>query len=118
MMSAHTIDVQGIPLAYSVAYPRGEMAATPVMALHGWGASRQLMTPVAERLAPLGYTVYALDLPGFGETPPPPASWGVNDYAQFVLAALNSLAIEKTHLIGHSFGGRIGLVLGSSAPER
>lgn len=118
MTAAQTIEVQGIPLAYSENAPRGGAASTPVLALHGWGASRQLMTPVAERLAPLGHTVYALDLPGFGATPAPPVAWGVAEYAQFVIAALDALNLPKTHLIGHSFGGRISLVLAASAPER
>lgn len=118
MTPAEIVEVQGIPLVYSVASPRSGASITPVLALHGWGASRQLMLPVAERLAPLGYPVYALDLPGFGETPPPPTPWSVNDYAQFVLAALDALDIQQAHLIGHSFGGRISLVLGSTAPER
>lgn len=118
MTAAQTIEVQGIPLAYSENAPRGGAAATPVLALHGWGASRQLMTPVAERLAPLGHAVYALDLPGFGETPAPPVAWGVGDYAQFVMDTLDAFAIPQAHLIGHSFGGRISLVLAAAWPAR
>ena len=37
----------------------------PVLALHGWGGSIQIFWPVAERLAPRGYQVHLLDLPGF-----------------------------------------------------
>ncbi|MBL8146342.1 MAG: alpha/beta fold hydrolase, partial [Anaerolineae bacterium] len=85
MTSPSTLDVLGIPLAYSESLPRGESAATPLLALHGWGASRQLMTPAADRLAALGHRVVALDLPGFGDTPAPASAWGVPDYANFVL---------------------------------
>jgi len=113
-----TLDVLGIPLAYSTAQPRGEAVATILVALHGWGASRQLMLPAADKLAALGHTVISLDLPGFGETPPPPAPWGVPDYANFVLAALDILGLDRVNLFGHSFGGRISLILGADHPQR
>jgi len=90
----------------------------PVLMLHGWGANITLMQPLAERLAPLGYTIYLFDMPGFGQTPPPPSAWGVPDYAACVIDALNTLNVSQVHLIGHSFGGRIGLVLGAEHPDR
>lgn len=90
----------------------------PVVLLHGWGASSDLMLPVAERLYPLGYTVYTLDLPGFGASDIPPNTWSIHDYAKFIIAFLDQLAIERVHLVGHSFGGRISLVLGADYPQR
>lgn len=118
MTDAHSIEVQGIPLAYSIAEPRAEASAMPVLALHGWGASRRLMTPAADRLAALGHRMFALDLPGFGDTPAPPNAWSVPDYASFVLTALDALDLERVHLFGHSFGGRISLVLGADHAGR
>jgi pimeloyl-ACP methyl ester carboxylesterase len=83
----------------------------PVLALHGWGGSIQSFWPVAERLAPKGYQVHLLDLPGFGQSELPPTTWGVGDYAAFILAYLDGAQIDRTALIGHSFGGRISLML-------
>jgi pimeloyl-ACP methyl ester carboxylesterase len=76
------------------------------------------MLPVAERLAPLGYRVFIPDLPGFGQSAHPPAAWTVHDYTQFVLAYLDANQLERVFLIGHSFGGRLGLVLGSEQSNR
>lgn len=90
----------------------------PLLLLHGWGANIQLMQPLGERLAALGYTVYIPDLPGFGASAPPPAAWTVPDYAQFVRAYLDAHGLERVGLFGHSFGGRIGLVLGAEHPDR
>lgn len=90
----------------------------PVLLLHGWGASAKLMWPLAERLAPLGYHVLVPDLPGFGDSEPPPSAWSVRDYAAHVLAFLDQQNIERVHLVGHSFGGRISLVLGAEAARR
>jgi pimeloyl-ACP methyl ester carboxylesterase len=89
-----------------------------VLLLHGWGSHAGLMWPLAERLLKLGYRVYVPDLPGFGQTPPPATTWTIYDYAAFVVAYLDAVGVERTHLIGHSFGGRLGLVLGAESPER
>jgi pimeloyl-ACP methyl ester carboxylesterase len=89
-----------------------------VLALHGWGAHSGLIWPVAERLAPLGYHVFAPDLPGFGQSSIPPTAWDVNDYVKFVLAYMDANEIDQTFLIGHSFGGRLGLVLGAEHTDR
>ena len=48
----------------------------------------------------------------------PPTAWGVADYARWVVHYLDSVGLPRVHLIAHSFGGRIGLVLGADYPER
>lgn len=94
-------------------------SGTPLVLLHGWGASSRLLWALAEPLAAKGYRVYALDLPGFGESDPPPSTWSVHNYADFVLAYLNANQLtDPIHLFGHSFGGRLGIVLGAHHPNR
>ncbi|WP_119072386.1 alpha/beta fold hydrolase [Aggregatilinea lenta] len=90
----------------------------PVLALHGWGGSVQSFWPVAQQLASLGYCVHVLDLPGFGQTEPPPDVWGVADYARFVVAYLDAAKLDRVSVLGHSFGGRISLILGADYPQR
>lgn len=96
----------------------GAAGGTPVVMLHGWGARLELLRPLGERLAPLGYRLYIPDLPGFGGTPPPPTAWDVQVYAALVLAYLDALGLARVHLFGHSFGGRLGLVLGAAHADR
>ncbi|MBN1564015.1 MAG: alpha/beta hydrolase [Anaerolineae bacterium] len=91
---------------------------TPVLLLHGWGAKIQSFWPVAENLAPKGYQLHLLDLPGFGISDPPPTTWGVADYMRFVLAYLDSAQLDRVAVIGHSFGGRIALMLAADHPDR
>jgi len=105
--------IQGLPTEARV-WGQGQ----PVLLLHGWRASAELMQPVAERLAHKGFACHALDLPGFGQTATPPEAWDVAQYAAFVLAYLDSVGLERVHLIGHSFGGRISILLGAQHPQR
>ena len=90
----------------------------PVLMLHGWGAHIDLLLPLAQRLAPLGYRLYIPDLPGFGQTEAPPTGWSVHDYVQWIIAYLNHHQLKRVHLFGHSFGGRLSLVLGAEHPQR
>lgn len=114
------VTVAGLRTAYAVAMPSGVEDADrlPILALHGWMRTWQDFWPVAQLLAPQGWAVYAPDLPGFGGTQAPPEAWGVTEYAQFVVALLDALGLERVHLLGHSFGGRIGLVLAAKQPNR
>lgn len=118
--AANTLQIGALEVRQIVAEPRAgtDTELLPALALHGWGADSSLMAPVAERLAPHGYRVYAPDLPGFGASSPPPAAWDVHQYVGFVLDYLDHLQLERVNLIGHSFGGRLGLVLAADHADR
>lgn len=111
------IEVNGLRTAHLVVNPPNGAGAA-VLALHGWGAHSGLMLAPAERLGALGYRVFAPDLPGFGQSALPPSAWSVSDYVTFVLAYMDANAIDHAFLIGHSFGGRLGLVLGAEHSDR
>lgn len=107
------VEIEGIKISQFVV---GE--GKPIVMLHGWGANIGLVWPLAERLAPLGYKIYALDAPGFGQTDAPPTGWGVHEYVKFVLTYLDHHQLDKVYLFGHSFGGRLSLVLGADHANR
>jgi len=87
---------------------RGQGGA--ILLLHGWGTDCTLFAPLTELLA-RKYRVLALDFPGFGRSPEPPAPWDVDGYADLALGFLAALGIEECALLGHSFGGRVILKL-------
>jgi len=89
----------------------------PVLVLHGWGSSVEGVRPMLHGLS-LGQTVIAVDLPGFGQAEPPPDHWGTYDYAAWVGAFMDVIQCPQAHLIGHSFGGRIAIVLAAKYPHR
>jgi pimeloyl-ACP methyl ester carboxylesterase len=111
------IQVNGHQAAHAVAQPKNALA-TPILMLHGWGGSSSLMWGAAEALARLGWQCYIPDLPGFGESAPPASAWGVEEYARFVVGYMDAVGIERAHLIGHSFGGRLSIYLGANEAQR
>jgi pimeloyl-ACP methyl ester carboxylesterase len=110
------IQIGGLKTAVAVAGESNE--GTPILLLHGWQASIDAMWKVALRLANEGFCVHAVDFPGFGETDLPPEAWTVPQYAAWVISYMNEAGLAKVNLIGHSFGGRVSLVLGAAYPER
>ncbi len=83
-----------------------------ILALHGWARTHRDFDGVLAGLPAL-----ALDLPGFGASPPPPEPWTTARYADFVSSVLDELA-DPVVVLGHSFGGRVALHLGAGHPER
>jgi pimeloyl-ACP methyl ester carboxylesterase len=114
-VKAATVRIRGAEMA--VFEPGG--AARPVTPLlvwaHGWGHTHRNLLPLAEATRPLGKSVL-FDLPGFGESPPPPAPWGTEDYADAVAEYLAARPGERRIWIGHSFGCRVGLRLAARHP--
>jgi pimeloyl-ACP methyl ester carboxylesterase len=87
----------------------------PIVMVHGIGVSGNYFMPLAEELATT-YTVYVLDLPGYGTTPKPRHALSINQ-----LAALIAQFIERNHLVqpvlvGHSMGCQIIARVGEQYP--
>lgn len=57
------------------------------------------------------FYIIAPDLPGFGRSPAPSTDWTFSDYARAVEMILTSLRISKAVVVGHSFGGAVGMYL-------
>lgn len=86
-----------------------------VLFLHGWALSaeafRDGLTILSEH-----YRVIAPDWLGFGQANDPASAWDYDDYAQTLLSFLKAVEIEQVHLVGHSTGGGISIVLAGLAP--
>lgn len=113
-MAIETVQVSGLALGREIA---GDPSGIPVLLLHGWGGKIEVMQSVANGLALRGCCVHNLDLAGFGRSDLPPDSWGVPEYAAQVAAYLDLAAFKPVTLIGHSFGGRVSIVLGAEYPQ-
>lgn len=90
-------------------------AGPPLLLIHGIGHRWQAWEPVLDRLA-AEHEVFAVDLPGFGESPLP-AGGAPRDVAGMV-ARLRALCDERDlgrpHVAGNSLGGALALELGAA----
>ena len=86
--------------------------APRVVALHGWARTHGDFATVLS-----GLDAVAVDLPGFGATPPPTEAWGARQYAEAVVPLLAELP-EPPVVLGHSFGGKVAVHLAAGWPDR
>ncbi|MGC1418588.1 MAG: alpha/beta hydrolase [Acidimicrobiales bacterium] len=88
-----------------------------VVFLHGWARRGQDFVACARELADLGTASVALDLPGFGSSPPPTVAGGARHYAQLVAPVLAHIGAEPVVLVGHSYGGTVATVIAANEPN-
>lgn len=87
-------------------------AGPPMVLLHGVGSRRGVFDPIVPALA-AAHTVYAIDLPGFGDSPVPPGlDASIDGLADQVAGLCDRLGLHRPHVVGNSMGGAIALELG------
>jgi pimeloyl-ACP methyl ester carboxylesterase len=106
-MSEHTILIEGLKVSYST-----EGNGDDIILLHGWACNKDIFNSFLDRLA-LHFRVCSIDLPGFGQSDPPPTAWGVEEYTSMLEKFVAELDIKNPVLLGHSFGGRISILFAS-----
>jgi pimeloyl-ACP methyl ester carboxylesterase len=91
---------------------------TPVVMLHGLGATKVSLLPTVAALGPHFHAI-AVDLPGHGDSDKPlGAPYDARYFAKSVVRLLDALELERAHIVGNSLGGRVALELGLRHPER
>jgi pimeloyl-ACP methyl ester carboxylesterase len=91
---------------------------SPVLLIHGLGATKASFLPTLGALAP-HYRGIALDLPGFGDSDKPLlASYDARFFADAVKALIDELGAERVDVVGNSMGGRVALEVGLRYAER
>ena len=79
-----------------------------ILLLHGWGQNIEMMKFIGDRFSDR-FRITILDFPGFGESDEPKEAWNVGDYSLLVRELVEELKIKNPIIIGHSFGGRVGI---------
>jgi pyruvate dehydrogenase E2 component (dihydrolipoamide acetyltransferase) len=107
------LDVAGRRIRY---VRRGDGGDAVVM-VHGFGGRLENWAANQCALAD-GRTVVALDLPGHGESSLDVGTGSLDELATVLLAFLDALGIDRAHLVGHSMGAALCLVLADREPSR
>ena len=102
---------------FNVAYLDGGQGQ-PLLLLHGFGADKDNWTRVARYLTP-HFHVYAIDLPGYGEsTKPSPEQGRIEDQVVYVSQIAAALGLDHFNLGGNSMGGWIAGAYAAAHPEQ
>lgn len=99
----------------------GSPDGTPVVFLHGFGASMYAWRHTLAPVAAAGYRVVAFDNRGFGFSGKPPGgeeAYSNAAYTRLVVALLDTLGIASAALVGHSMGGAIAVQVALEHPDR
>ena len=99
------VNIDGLNIEYCE-----QGAGTPVLLLHGWGASfdtyRGIINTLKNRCR-----VVAVNFPGCGKSDTMKVPWTLEDYCDFVLKFIKAVELEDPILFGHSHGGRVTMKL-------
>lgn len=102
---------------YTVYY-RQAGSGPPLILVHGWGASSRYWQDTITFLSAIR-TVYAPDLPGYGQSPPMVVESATPErLARLVVEFANVLRLETFDLVGHSLGASVSSYLAAGWPAR
>jgi lipase len=94
----------------------GAAEARPILCLHGitaWGGRYHRLATL--RLG--DFRVLSPDLRGHGRSPAEPP-WDFERHVADLVEVLDAHGVEQASVVGHSFGGRLGLELSARHPAR
>lgn len=111
--------MQSVKLSGGFIAYRQQGHGPPLLLLHGWGGSSRYWKSTLQCLADRR-TVYALDLPGYGDSPP----WtnghatSIQSVATLVIEFADALGLDHFDLNGHSLSSSVSVYVAVNAPAR
>src|SRR6478735_4190543 len=97
--------------------PAGAAAPAPALFVHGLGGSSQNWSALMPLLADT-LDGEAVDLPGFGDSPPPDdGNYSVTGHARAVIRLLDAGGRGPVHLFGNSLGGAVATRVAAVRPD-
>ncbi len=86
-----------------------------VVLLHGWGGNHLSLSPLAGAFNE--YNILSVDFFGFGQSDKPSRDFDIYSYSGAVKGLIEFLELQNIILVGHSFGGRVSIILGYEIRE-
>jgi len=106
------ITVGGMNIRYAV---RG--AGPPLLLIHGFCEFLETWDLNLRALSE-HHRVYAMDLPGHGLSDKPYLDYTISFFTDFIIDFMWALGIDRPSIVGHSFGGAIGISIAVGFPEK
>ncbi|MCM1021968.1 MAG: alpha/beta hydrolase [Muribaculum sp.] len=113
-MEEKFINSQGCRVRYTIS---GKQSGPWLVLMHGWGCKAETLASVGA-VAEASHRVLSLDFPGHGGSDEPSQVWGVEQYTRVLSDIIEAEQIVRPVLLGHSFGGRVGIFYASMNPEK
>jgi pimeloyl-ACP methyl ester carboxylesterase len=105
------LELEGVWIRYNVIG-----GGPPVLLVHGWLSSSRVWDQLAGRLAQR-FTVYTLDLSGFGESDKPLSGYGVRNGSRLLYAFCAHFGLTRANVVGHDLGGAMAVKLAADHPD-
>jgi pimeloyl-ACP methyl ester carboxylesterase len=106
-------EAQGLRLHY---LEWGEIGKPDLLLVHGWTNFSLSWSAVANYFQDR-FHIIAPDLRGHGESDKPQTGYRLRDFAEDLRQLIAKLELRRPAYVGHSWGGNIGTILASDAPE-
>ena len=89
-----------------------------IVLIHGFGANKDNWTRLAREFTE-EFNVYAIDLPGHGDSSKPlDLGYGFEDQVRNLAKILQALDLQKFHMMGNSMGGAITALYAATYPHQ
>jgi pimeloyl-ACP methyl ester carboxylesterase len=88
----------------------------PVVLVHGWLSSGRIWEDLVDHLAQR-FTVYTLDLLGFGDSDKPLSGYGVRYGSRLLYAFCAHFGLTRAAVVGHDVGGAMAVKLAADHPD-
>lgn len=96
----------------------GDEGGKPLFYWHGGGGGSEETALLAPPLVAAGYTVYALDAPGYGSSEPlAPDGYALPSLAGLAADLLSDVGLSPAIWIGYSWGASVGLHTAARFPD-
>ena len=110
-MSVYTVNEHPIHVK-----EEGSPNAQVAVLIHGWSSSWYALSPLMPYLRER-YRCMAVDLPGYGDSPPGEETATINNYADLLADMIRQVTQKPVVLVGHSMGGMISLTITLRHPD-
>ena len=89
-----------------------------ILFLHGIGGDRSTWYYQLSRFAEAGYCAAAWDTRGYGDSDDYDGALSFTHIAEDLIRVMDAFAVDKSHIVGTSMGGRISLETYANFPDR